>query len=118
MPVRELTQQEVREWLGSGIVLSGFKRPKSSPQPSTSTSEADNRPQILGAKNMKSKELKEMEQEDLDSEPSLDKMLDWSNPETYAGLGRLARNLRAKDEAAAPPPSSSGAKQDKNSTKK
>ena len=44
MPVRELTQQEVREWLGSGIVLSGFKRPKSSPQPSTSTSEADPQP--------------------------------------------------------------------------
>jgi hypothetical protein len=55
--------------------------------------------EYLGAKDMKSKELREMEQEDLDSEPSLDKMLDWSNPETYAGLGRLARNLRAKDES-------------------
>ena len=93
MVVRRMTPQERKEWLGSGIVLSGFKRPKSSPQPSTSTSEADNRPQILGAKDMKSKELKEMEQEDLDSEPSLDKMLDWSNPETYAGLGRLAALL-------------------------
>jgi hypothetical protein len=45
---------------------------------------------------MKSKELKEMEQEDLDREPSLDKMLDWSNPETYAGLGRLAALLKAE----------------------
>jgi hypothetical protein len=72
---------------------------------------------ILGAKDMKkSKELREMEQEDLDSEPSLDKMLDWSNPETYAGLGRLARNLAAKKAGRSP--SSSGAKQDKNSTKK
>ena len=44
MAVTEMTQQEVREWLGSGIVLSGFKRPKKSPQPSTSTSEADPQP--------------------------------------------------------------------------
>ena len=197
MPVKHLTQQEVREKLGSGIVMSGIKPPKKSPQPSTSTSEADNSPQpptsssvpvpedqqilgdgvmkesnepeievdydsdefracellakqgtpievaisslidfhgmaedesrayyldaldqrILGAKDMKkSKELREMEQEDLDSEPSLDKMLDWSNPETYAGLGRLASKIMA--EKADPQPSSSGAKQDKNSTKK
>jgi hypothetical protein len=34
MPVRMLTQQEVREWLGSGIVLSGIKPPKRLPQPS------------------------------------------------------------------------------------
>jgi hypothetical protein len=33
MPVRHLTQQEVREWLGKGIVLSGFKPPKRLPQP-------------------------------------------------------------------------------------
>ena len=65
---------------------------------------------------MKPKELKEMEQEDLDSEPSLDKMLDWSNPETYAGLGRLAALLKA--EKADQQPSSSSAEQDKNSTKK
>jgi hypothetical protein len=196
MPVREMTPQERKDWLGSGIVMSGFKRPKNSPQPSTSTSEADNSQlpissslpvpedqqilgdgvmkesnepeievdydsdefracellakqgtpievaisslidfhgmaedesrayyldaldqRILGAKDMKkSKELREMEQEDLDSEPSLDKMLDWSNPETYAGLGRLARNLAAKKAGRSP--SSSGAKQDKNSTKK
>ena len=42
MPVKHLTQQEVREKLGSGIVMSGIKPPKKSPQPSTSTSEADN----------------------------------------------------------------------------
>ena len=34
MPVRKMTQQEVREWLGSGIVLSGIKPPKRLPQPS------------------------------------------------------------------------------------
>ena len=34
MPVRRMTQQEVREWLGSGIVLSGFKPPKRLPLPS------------------------------------------------------------------------------------
>jgi hypothetical protein len=37
-----MTPQERKDWLGSGIVMSGFKRPKNSPQPSTSTSEADN----------------------------------------------------------------------------
>ena len=34
MPVRQLTQQEVREWLGSGIVLSGIKPPKRLTTPS------------------------------------------------------------------------------------
>ena len=34
MPVRKMTQQEVREWLGSGIVMSGIKPPKRLPQPS------------------------------------------------------------------------------------
>ena len=34
MAVTEMTQQEVREWLGSGIVLSGIKPPKRLPQPS------------------------------------------------------------------------------------
>ena len=100
MPLREMTPQERKEWLGSGIVLSGFKRPKNSPQPSTSTSEADNSPQILGAKDMKkSKELKEMEQEDLDSEPSLDKMMDLSDPKVLQGLGKLAANALAKRKA-------------------
>jgi hypothetical protein len=70
---------------------------------------------ILGAKDMKkSKELKEMEQEDLDSEPSLDKMLDLSDPKVLQGLGRLQQILAAEEADR----SSSGAKQDKNSTKK
>ena len=34
MTVRRMTPQEVREWLGSGIVLSGIKPPKRLPQPS------------------------------------------------------------------------------------
>ena len=93
MVVRRMTPQERKEWLGSGIVLSGIKRPKNSPQSSTSTSEADNRPQILGAKNMKSKELKEMEQEDLDSEPSLDKMLDLDDPKVLKALGEWVAEM-------------------------
>ena len=44
MPVREMTPQEKADWLGSGIVLSGIKRPERSPQPSTSTSEAGPQP--------------------------------------------------------------------------
>jgi hypothetical protein len=35
MPVRKMTQQEVREWLGKGIVLSGIKPPKRLPQPTS-----------------------------------------------------------------------------------
>ena len=46
MPVRHLTQQEVREKLGSGIVLSGIKPPKRLPQQSTSTHKADDSPKI------------------------------------------------------------------------
>lgn len=44
MPVREMTQQEVREWLGKGIVLSGIKPPKRLPQQisDTETEVADN----------------------------------------------------------------------------
>ena len=65
MPVRQMTQQEVREWLGKGIVLSGIKPPKRLPQQSTNTSEADPQPptnsstpvpedqQILGDRVMK-----------------------------------------------------------------
>ena len=34
MPVRKMTPQEVREWLGKGIVLSGIKPPKRLPQQS------------------------------------------------------------------------------------
>ena len=37
MPVRQMTQQEVREWLGKGIVLSGFKPPKRLPLPTSDT---------------------------------------------------------------------------------
>ncbi len=48
---------------------------------------------------MKSKELKEMEQEDLDSEPSLDKMLDLSDPKVLQGLGKLAANAMARQAA-------------------
>ena len=44
MPVRKMTQQEVREWLGKGIVLSGIKPPKRLPQTTsdTETEVADN----------------------------------------------------------------------------
>ena len=73
MVVRRMTPQEKADWLGSGIVLSGFKRPKSSPQPSTSTSEADPQPptsssapvpedqQILGDRVMKESNEPEIE---------------------------------------------------------
>jgi hypothetical protein len=37
MPVRQMTQQEVRDWLGKGIVLSGIKLPKRLPQPTSDT---------------------------------------------------------------------------------
>ena len=37
MPVRQMTQQEVREWLGKGIVLSGIKPPKRLPQQTSDT---------------------------------------------------------------------------------
>jgi hypothetical protein len=40
MPVRRLTQQEVREWLGSGIVLSGIRLPKRLPQLSPDSEKA------------------------------------------------------------------------------
>ena len=44
MPVRKMTPQEVREWLGKGIVLSGIKPPKRLPQQTsdTETEVADN----------------------------------------------------------------------------
>jgi hypothetical protein len=47
MPVRKMTQQEVREWLGKGIVLSGIKPPKRLPQQTsdTETEVADNPPE-------------------------------------------------------------------------
>jgi hypothetical protein len=37
MPVRKMTQQEVRDWLGKGIVMSGIKPPKRLPQPTSDT---------------------------------------------------------------------------------
>ena len=48
---------------------------------------------------MKSKELKEMEQEDLDREPSLDKMLDLSDPKVLQGLGKLASKIMAENSS-------------------
>jgi hypothetical protein len=32
-----MTQQEVRDWLGKGIVMSGIKPPKRLPQPTSDT---------------------------------------------------------------------------------
>ena len=34
MPVRQMTQQEVRDWLGSGIVMPVPKQQKASTEPS------------------------------------------------------------------------------------
>jgi hypothetical protein len=34
MPVRRMTPEEKKAWLGKGIVLSGIKPPKRLPQPS------------------------------------------------------------------------------------
>ena len=65
MAARRMTPQERADWLGSGIVLSGIKRPERLPQQSTNTSEADPQPptnsstpvpedqQILGDRVMK-----------------------------------------------------------------
>jgi|3_EtaG_2_1085321.scaffolds.fasta_scaffold06176_3 hypothetical protein len=39
---------------------------------------------------MTSKELKEIQAEELEAEPSLDKMLDLKNPQVLKGLGKLA----------------------------
>lgn len=41
-----------------------------------------------------------MEQEELDAEPSLDKMVDLRNPKVLAGLGKLAAQALA-DQASA-----------------
>lgn len=37
MPVRRMTPEEKKAWLGKGIVLSGIKPPKRLPQQSTDT---------------------------------------------------------------------------------
>lgn len=39
MPVREMTPQEVRNWLGSGRVVLGARPPASSPEKQTSSPE-------------------------------------------------------------------------------
>ena len=80
MPVRRMTPQERKEWLGSGIVLSGIKRPEKSPQPSTDTS----------------KELKELKEQELAEEPSLAGMLDLNNPKVLAGLGKPAKQAQER----------------------
>ena len=46
---------------------------------------------------MKSKELEEIEAEELDQEPSLDKMLDLKDPKVLKGLGELVKGFQ--DEA-------------------
>ena len=45
---------------------------------------------------MKSKELKEIEAEELDQEPSLDKMLDLKDPKVLKGLGEFVQELLDK----------------------
>jgi hypothetical protein len=47
---------------------------------------------------MPSKELKEMQQEELDAEPSLDRMFDLKNPEVLKGLGRIAARALAEEK--------------------
>jgi hypothetical protein len=37
MPVRRMTPEETKAWLGKGIVLSGFKRPKPEAQTTSDT---------------------------------------------------------------------------------
>ena len=47
MPVRRMTPEETKAWLGKGIVLSGFKRPKPKTQtPSDTKSTAEDNPKI------------------------------------------------------------------------
>jgi hypothetical protein len=48
---------------------------------------------------MKSKELKEIEAEELEQEPSLDKMIDMSDPKVQEGMRQFMRELMAKPEA-------------------
>ena len=49
---------------------------------------------------MKSKELQELEQEALDQEPSLDKMVDLNDPAVLKGLGQMAADFLAEEKAA------------------
>lgn len=48
---------------------------------------------------MKSKELKEIEAEEMDQEPSLDKLIDLNDPKVLSGLGRLATTARLRQES-------------------
>lgn len=52
---------------------------------------------------MTSKELQEMVEEDLTAEPSLDQMIDLSDPKVLKGLGKLAaealKERKAQEEA-------------------
>jgi len=45
---------------------------------------------------MPSKELKELQAEALEQEPSLDQMVDLKDPKVLAGLGRLAQKYAAE----------------------
>ena len=47
---------------------------------------------------MTSKESKAVKQDELDSEPSLDQMVDLNDPKTLQGLGRIAAKLRSSKE--------------------
>jgi hypothetical protein len=47
-----------------------------------------------------SKGPREIEEEGIDQEPSLDKMLDLNDPKVLSGLGRLATEARLRQEAA------------------
>jgi hypothetical protein len=54
MPVREMTPQEVQDWLGSGRVLLGARPPASSPERSTGSSQSEDpkiRQEMLDAVN-------------------------------------------------------------------
>lgn len=48
---------------------------------------------------MTSKELKEIKQEELTAEPSLDRMLNLKDPKTLEGLGKLAEQALKEQQA-------------------
>ena len=47
---------------------------------------------------MKSKELQEIEAEELEQEPSLDKMLNLDDPKVLSGLTQLVQKLMDEDK--------------------
>jgi hypothetical protein len=56
---------------------------------------------------MKSKELREIEAEEMEREPSLDKLINLNDPKVLMGLGRLAKKIQEeKRQAENSPPSS------------